>query len=96
MTIKEFICEKESLAFEDRLVKLVNMNAPQCIIDSQRKAVEDLKNGILKVGGDVESLSTEVKSVEQRKGRGGKIYVCFNGSINYFPQAKYGRFISVQ
>ena len=93
MTIKEWICQKEAESSEKRLEQLIQIGAPQIMIDCQRKAVQELHDGILKVGGASEKLEIEVKTAEIRKGRGGKPYIIFNGSINYFPVAQYGRFI---
>ena len=94
MTIREFIINNEIKSFEERLSKLEEMSAPAIIIDSQRKAVDDLRNGVLKIGGAVEKLDNEMIGFEIKKGNGGKPYVEFADGTRYFPQAKYGRYIA--
>ena len=47
----------------------------------------------MKISGDIEVLDEKVGTVQFRKGRGGKNYYIINGSINYYPSAKYGPFI---
>ena len=58
------------------------------------KEIENLKNGILKVKDKENLLDLEFNDIEWKKGRDGVPYVTFNnGSINYFPNARYGAFI---
>lgn len=96
MTIKEFIIKCEAKSLTERAEKLEAMSAPKIMIEGCMKAVADLEAGILPVSGASELLDIEYVQHEQRKGRGGKVYVTFNGTINYFPQAKYGRFITTK
>lgn len=93
MTIREWICEREARLYEERLEKLIEIQAPQIMITGQQALVAELRAGILQVGGAKEKLETEVQSAEIKSGRGGKTYYVFNGTINYFPTARYGRFI---
>lgn len=94
MKVREWIIKNEVRMFEDRLQKLEAMGAPAIMIDGQRKAVEMLKAGNLEISGETDLLEVEVEGFECKTGKGGKVYVQINGSINYFPQARYGRFIS--
>ena len=94
MKILDWICEKELAGYEYRLLKLESMGAPQVMIDRQKELCEELRNRTIKVGGDSDLLNNEVESFEVKTGREGKQYVEFNNSIKYFPQAKYGRFIT--
>lgn len=77
----------------ERADKLESIGAPKIMIEGTRKMAEALNAGILKCGGDTELLDIEMESFEVRKGKGGKPYINLNHSINYFPEAKYGRFI---
>jgi len=95
MTIREWICKNEARMTAERADKLEALKAPQIMIEATRKMAEALKAGILKCGGDAELLDIEMESFEVRKGRGGKAYISLNGNINYFPEAKYGRFITM-
>ena len=94
MIIKEFLRVNTLRATEERLGKLIAMEAPKVIIEGTQKQVEELKTGKFEVGGDATLLDLEFSSFEQKKGRGGKIYVKFDNGVKYFPQAQYGRYIS--
>lgn len=93
MTIREKILEVEIANSTKRLEALEDMGMPTIVIDSMRSSIESMKSGDLKISGDTEVLEDEYISGETKKGRGGKMYVCINGSVNYFPNAKYGRYI---
>ena len=94
MTIKDYILTAELKNATTRLEGLINLNAPAIVIQGQQKLVSDLEKGVLVVSGDVEYLDAPYSNHEVKTGRGGKIYVSFNdNSINYFPQAKFGRCI---
>lgn len=93
MTIREWICKNESRMMNERADKLEAMRAPEIMIVNCRKLAEELKAGIMKCGGDTELLDIEMEKFEVRKGKGGKPYINLNGFINYFPEARYGRFI---
>jgi len=94
MTIKEYLIGCELKAAEYRLSELKDMGAPVVMITGQEKCVEDMKAGIFKVSGDTELLEEEYVEREVKKGRSGKPYLTINGHINYFPKAKYGRYIT--
>ena len=94
MTIREFICKHEAEGAQEHLDRLIELGAPQIILDGWKKAVAALKDGKVECGGDSGLLNVEVVDFIKRKGNGGKPWVQFNGFINYFPQAKYGRFIA--
>lgn len=95
MTIKEHITDTMLAAAEDRLQKLKAIPAPAVMIEGQQRMVEDLKQGRLKISGDVSVLDEEVKSCVVKTGRGGKRYAIFNDRINFFPAAKYGPYIKI-
>ncbi len=94
MTIKEYIIDGAITTFMDRENKLKEMGAPTIMITSIGEEIDRLMKGILKCSGDTDLLEEEYISVEKKKGRGGKPYFVFNGNINYFPHARYGRFIA--
>ena len=94
MTIKEYIIEGTKTALEERRDKLVAMQAPDILITSIGDELINLYKGELKCSGEIELLDEEMNNVEQRKGKGGIPYYVFNGNINYFPKAKYGRFVA--
>lgn len=87
MTIREYI----TAGMQDRLEKLVEIGAPAIIIEGQKKAIANPK-----VGGATEQLNTVITSKEVKTGRGGKQYILFNGNIQFFPNSKYGMYISVK
>lgn len=94
MNIKEWICKNEAMIQAERLAKLTEAEAPEIIIDSIKQEIARLEAGILKISGNADLLAVEFESVTQKKGRGGKPYLHINGKINYFPYAKYGRYIA--
>ena len=94
MKIEEYIINATIESVEARRDKLVAMQAPEILIKSIDEELDRLRDGKLKCGGDVELLQAEFVSVEQKKGKGGIPYFTFNGDINYFPKAKYGRFVA--
>jgi len=94
MTIKDFIIEKETKMMQERLEQLEKFKAPAIVIEKLKKDIEKLKNGELKVSGDESLLEYEFFQYEVKKGRGGKIYIEFDNVIKYFPEAKYGRYIT--
>lgn len=94
-TIRRFICENEARQRLERAESLAKIGAPAVMIDGCKREAERLTAGELEISGDASLLDEVVESFEVRKGKGGKPYVSFNGTINYFPVAKYGRYITV-
>lgn len=93
MTIREWVARWLLEVTEERLVALQKMNAPKVMIDGVGKQVEQLKNGKVKIGGDVEVLDETFVTVERKKGRDGVTYYHINGNVNFFPKARYGMYI---
>lgn len=94
MTIKEFSCNMEINYHTDRLENLRQIGAPEIVIQAEEKDIRNLESNVLSLSGDTELLNTEYSNVKTKKGKGGKYYYSFNdGTINYFPKAKYGRCI---
>ena len=92
--IIDFILRNEYRQAQERLEKLIQINAPKVMIQGQQKLVEELSAGKIKVGGDQDLLQCTFETFEIKKGNGGKSYVQFDNGIKYFPNAKYGRFIT--
>jgi hypothetical protein len=93
-TIGEYIILKELEMATNRRNKLEEIGAPEIMISGCNKCIEDLKNGKIEISGSTNLLEIEYVSSEVKKGRGGKVYISFNGFINYFPNAKYGKYIA--
>jgi len=93
MTIREKIIENEITMLKERVEALKCMNMPACMFEGAADEIEKLEAGILAIGGDTSLLDAEYVSGEVKRGRGGKQYVQINGCINFFPKAKYGRYI---
>lgn len=98
MKLGEFLREKIIVNNKRRLSSLVAIQAPDVMIKGIEKDIRDMEAGKeVKISGDVEYLEHEFVSETFKTGRGGKKYVEFtlaNGEkINYFPNAKYGRYI---
>lgn len=94
MRVKEFLLKNELKKSIERLRKLEEMKAPKVMIEAQEKAIMLLKEGTFLIGGDKELLDTEFESFEVKRGNGGKVYIEFDTGVKYFPQARYGRFIT--
>ena len=92
-TILDKILEIEINAWQNRLNKLTAINAPEIMLVKLRENIENAKKGIIKITDKEDLLSIHFKEYEVKKGRGGVPYIQFNGSINYFPEGKYGKFI---
>lgn len=100
MTIATHIKQEILKGAEQRLARLLELAAPQVIIDKQTAVVTDLKAGGIgcPIGGDQSLLELEFTGHEVKKGRGGKPYVRFEtpqGYVHYYPQARHGRYIAV-
>lgn len=92
--IADFILKTEYRGAQERLEKLIQMEAPKIMVQGQQKLVEELSTGKIKIGGDQDLLQYTFETFEIKKGKGGKSYVQFDNGIKYFPNAKYGRFIT--
>ncbi len=98
MKLGEFLRKKILENNKERLDKLVAIQAPGVMIEGIKKEITDLEAGKeVKIKGDTEYLEYAFISETWKTGRGGKKYVEFtltNGEkVNYFPNAKYGRYI---
>lgn len=85
MTIREYVHG----GLKERLERLIELGAPQVMIEAQKMMVDNPK-----IGGDNELLDAVISTKEIKKGRGGKEYILFNDMICFFPKAKYGMYIS--
>lgn len=84
------ILEDIQRALNNRAQELIKIQAPQIIIDNQLKLVQNPK-----IGGDTSLLGVEVISKELKTGRGGKKYIVYNENIGFYPNARYGMYISM-
>ena len=89
------ILELEIKATEKRLNRLIEIGAPDIIIENTKKNIEQFKLGIIKINDKQHLLSKTFEKLEVKTGRGGVEYIQFNGNINYFPNGKYGKFIKI-
>lgn len=93
-SILDIILERELVWAKQRLEALSDVEAPPTMIEGQKKLVEELENGKIKIGGNNSLLYETYYSSEIRKGYGGSPYIVFNGGdILYYPRARYGRYI---
>lgn len=91
MNVRSWIADQAIAGRQARVANLIEMKAPQFVIDHELAQIAAHQSGEIKIAGEVELLEVEVISVETKTGRGGKPYVVFNGDIAYFPKAKFGR-----
>lgn len=94
MTIGEFLLRKETKNAAERLQKLIDMYAPEVYLNLARQDLADLKKGELNIGGDRELLKLEFEDYKVMKGSNQKLYIIFDNKVKYFPQAKFGRYIT--
>ena len=69
--IFDFILRNEYRGAQERLEKLIQMEAPKIMIQGQQKLVEELSTGKIRVGGDQDLLQSHLKPEIVR--RGGKL-----------------------
>ncbi|QQO97308.1 hypothetical protein M1M30_gp027 [Maribacter phage Colly_1] len=93
-TIKARILELTLESCSAHLKRLKEINAPEILIEGSTLYLAELERGEIEIAGSVELLEQEYVSHEKLKGNGGKSYVCFNGTVNYFPKAKFGKYIA--
>ena len=93
MTIKQFLIESEKRMMNRRLESLKKIKAPSVVIESLANYIAEIETS-WKAGGDTELLEVEFENFVQKKGNKGKPYISFNnGTINYFPMARYGKYV---
>lgn len=93
MTIEEFIIQKEIKHLQSRLDKLLKAGISIKTADIMVAKIESIKKHGLKINGGKQLLSEEYVNHELRKGSGGKQYYQINGTINYYPEARWGKYI---
>ena len=94
MKIIDKIIGMEIKNSEDRLNKLKEVGGVPTILEALAKNIEELKKGRIKISDKKELGSQEYIDHKVLKGSGGKIFIQFNGYINYFPQGKFGPFLT--
>ena len=94
-TLKEKILDMEIKVTSKRLEAFNRIEGcPQILKDNLNSLLSEYENGSIKISGNKELLNVQYKNHEVKTGRGGKQYIAFNnGTINYFPQARYGKCI---
>lgn len=96
MTIKEVIRNIEIANLEDKVKRLMNAGATPLMVRDLREMLFHLElGGSLYIRGEQELFNTEYVDMVEKVEKGGRRYLSFNGgSINYFPNGKYGRYIT--
>lgn len=94
MTIKEKILSAELARTKERKQKLSEIGSPKIILERLTEIIAELESGKIHVSGDIEALNEPYLDGECKKGRGGVPYISYNnGTINFFPNARYGMYI---
>lgn len=94
-TIKEKIIQMEISNLSQRLSKMQQIGAPKILLETIPKQIDELKKGNIKIADKEQLLDMTYKNHKVLTGRGGKVYIQFNDSINYFPEGRYGKFITL-
>ena len=94
-TLKEKILDMEIKVTSKRIEAFNRIEGcPQIMKDNLNNLLSEYESGNIKISGNKELLKVQYKNHEVKTGRGGKQYIAFNnGTINYFPQAQYGKCI---
>lgn len=93
-TIREYIITAEANNLEKRIERLKEIGAPQLMVAKAEGQLAELRQGNIKIGGEVELLNETFEHYEVKKGTGGRVYIEFDTVARYFPEAKYGKFIT--
>lgn len=93
-TIREVIMQGEARMLAARLEQLETIQAPTCLLEGVATNLFAARAGTLHIGGDATLLDAPAGTYQSRKGRGGKLFVEFENGTCYFPQARYGRYVS--
>ena len=91
------IRERIAASMNHRADELEKINAPSILSKGQRDRSQSVLYGSDKMNGLAEFGDLEVLSAEVKTGRGGKQFVRFETAaevIVYFPNAKYGAFLT--
>ncbi len=94
MTIKEVIIKNKITSSNQRILDLVRLGAPEIIIERENELLEELNKNEIKISDKENLLDIECSGFELKTGRGGNKYILFNKDILYFPNSRYGRFIT--
>ena len=95
MNIREKITEMRLKNCEYRLCRFIEIGAPEVMIERAKEVIAELKNGKIDINDKGNILGETYVNHEVKTGRGGKKYVSFNdGTLNSFPEGKYGPFTS--
>ena len=101
MKLQEQLNANAIIGTKKRIQELSGI-APDILIENLKENLsflEESKSNYFNVTGDKEVLKWEVKSFESFNGRGGKSYIVFHckeGDVNFFPNARYGRYIKIK
>ena len=103
-TVAEHLAQNILKGTQSRLEKLKEIKAPEVMIQHSEQQITLIQNhtaidavSSLVACKSPEILTAEFISAEKHTGKGGKIYVTFEtsvGQVNYFPNGRFGRFIS--
>ena len=97
MQIKADIIATAQKGAEARLKSLVSITAPEIMIDRQRERLEMFLRGEIEIQDKDFLLGLPFTDRQVKTGNGGKKYISYqtaNGIVNYFPNARFGAFIS--
>jgi len=98
MLIKDAILKTMLPGAQERLRRLVELDAPEIILDQQKQKVAMLESGDLPLKDKEGLLGLElVGEPEVKTGSGGKQYLEMNtstGAVLFFPQARFGWFLT--
>ena len=90
-TLKQTIRDRIIEGKTNRLKRLEEIRAPAVMIENLRNEIAE---GKVNVGGEKALLDIVILTWEYKTGRGGKTYFLINGDIQFFPDARYGMFIT--
>lgn len=92
-TVEDYLRELLIKSTQARLEKLKDIAPPTIISNSQKKLQHYKNGGKLDIKGSPELFQQPFEDIVWRTGNMGKKYAVINGSIYYFPSAKYGSYL---
>ena len=95
-SIRENILKNELPAMRARLIAMQDKGLPKAMLAEMEAGIALMGSGVISVGGAQELLDLPAENPQMKAGRRGKPYVRYANGVCYFPNARFGRFISME
>lgn len=95
-SIRENILKNELPAMRARFAAMQDKGLPKAMLAEIGSGIALMERGVLSVSGNPELLDLPAENPQMKVGRRGKQYVRYANGVCYFPNARFGRFISME